>query len=347
MIHVTHVRENSWKNLSAPAQALLRDILVADTISVNWIIKIWVIGYIDMRFTLRQLQVFVAVAQQESVSRAAVQRSVSQSAASTSITELERQSSCQLFDRAGKRLSLNATGRQLLPQAVALLDQAKELEELPNGKYGFGSLAVGATLTICNYLATLLIGNFLQRHPESQVKLHVQNTANIVQQVAHYEIDLGLIEGDCSHPDIEVQTWVEDELVVFCAPQHPLAKRGQATLEELTHEAWILREQGSGTRLTFDQAMRHHLNSLNVRLELEHTEAIKRAVESGLGIGWISRLALRDAFRRGSLVAVETPELDLVRQFYFIWHKQKYQTNAIREFLDLCRSLTAGVRRSD
>nr|GFA55065.1 hypothetical protein [Tanacetum cinerariifolium] len=267
----------------------------------------------DMRFTLRQLQVFVAVAQQESVSRAAVLLSLSQSAASTSITELERQSSCQLFDRAGKRLSLNATGRQLLPQAVALLDQAKEIEDLLNGKSGFGSLAVGATLTIGNYLATLLIGSFMQRHPESQVKLHVQNTANIVQQVAHYEIDLGLIEGDCSHPDIEVQTWVEDELVVFCAPQHPLAKKGRASLEELTREAWILREQGSGTRLTFDQAMRHHLNSLNVRLELEHTEAIKRAVESGLGIGCISRLALRDAFRRGSLVAVETPELDLRR----------------------------------
>ncbi|MCQ3823050.1 LysR family transcriptional regulator, partial [Streptococcus agalactiae] len=95
-----------------------------------------------------------------------------------------------------------------------------------------------------------------------------------------YEIDLGLIEGDCSHPDIEVQTWVEDELVVFCAPQHHLAKRGVASMEELTHEAWILREQGSGTRLTFDQAMRHHRSALNIRLELEHTEAIKRAVES-------------------------------------------------------------------
>jgi DNA-binding transcriptional LysR family regulator len=244
---------------------------MAATISVKWIIKIRVIGYIDMRFTLRQLQVFVAVAQQESVSRAALTLNLSQSAASTSITELERQCSCQLFDRAGKRLSLNALGKQLLPQAVALLDQAKEIEDLLNGKSGFGSLAVGATLTIGNYLATLLIGSFMQRHPESQVKLHVQNTANIVQQVAHYEIDLGLIEGDCSHPDIEVQSWVEDELVVFCAPQHPLAQRGSASMEELTHEAWILREQGSGTRLTFDQAMRHHRSALNIRLELEHT----------------------------------------------------------------------------
>jgi DNA-binding transcriptional LysR family regulator len=300
-----------------------------------------------MRFTLRQLQVFVAVAQQESVSRAAQTLSLSQSATSTALTELERQTDCQLFDRAGKRLSLNALGHQLVPQAVALIDQAKEIERLLGGKSGFGSLNVGATLTVGNYLATLLIGSFMQRHPECRVKLQVHNTAHVVQQVAHYELDLGLIEGDCHHPDIEVQPWVKDELVVFCAPSHPLAAVGQADLQTLSEEAWILREQGSGTRLTFDQAMRHHPRALNIRLELEHTEAIKRAVESGLGIGCISRLALRDAFRRGSLVAVETPDLDLRRQFYFIWHTQKYQTAAMREFLELCRAMTAGVERSD
>ncbi len=272
-----------------------------------------------MKFTLRQLEVFVAVAQQESVSRAAEGLSLSQSATSTSLGELERQFDCKLFDRAGKRLTLNALGRQLLPQAVALLDRGEEIENLLNGKTAFGSLDLGATLTIGNYLATLLIGAFMQRQPDCRVRLHVHNTAQVVQQVAHYELDLGLIEGDCRHPDIEVQPWMEDELVVFCAPQHPLARRGGADLERLTREAWILREQGSGTRLTFDQAMRHHPRPLNIRLELEHTEAIKRAVESGLGIGCISRLALRDAFRRGSLVPVETPGLDLRRQFYFIW----------------------------
>ena len=300
-----------------------------------------------MRFTIRQLQIFVAVAMHGNVSRAAESLSLSQSAASTSLSELEKQTSCQLFDRAGKRLMLNALGQQLLPQAVALLEQAKEIQALFNGKTDFGSLAVGATLTVGNYLATLLIGSFMQRHPECQVSLHVQNTANTVQQIAHYELDLGLIEGDCQHPDIEVQPWVDDELVVFCAPEHPLAQRGEASLEELCREAWILREKGSGTRLTFDQAMRQHPAPLNIRLELEHTEAIKRAVESGLGISCISRLALRDAIRRGSLVAVETPELDLVRQFHFIWHKQKYQSAAMSEFLELCRALTKDVSRSD
>lgn len=300
-----------------------------------------------MHFTLRQLEVFAAVARQESVSLAAGSLALSQSATSTSLAELERQSGCQLFDRAGKRLRLNALGRQLLPQAVSLLDQAKTIEDLLAGKSGFGSLNVGATLTIGNYLATLLIGSFMQRHPECRVKLHVQNTAHIVQQVAQHELDLGLIEGDCQHPEIEVLPWVEDELVVFCAPQHALSSQGAVSMEQLSREAWILREQGSGTRRTFDHAMRHHPTKLNIRLELEHTEAIKRAVESGLGIGCISRLALRDAFRRGSLVAVPTPELDLTRQFFFIWHSLKYQTAAMREFIDQCRALTAGVRRSD
>lgn len=300
-----------------------------------------------MRFTLRQLQIFVATAKQESVSRAAVSLALSQSAASTALSELERQSNCQLFDRAGKRLTLNALGRQLLPQAVAFLEQARSIEQLLAGGSGLGSLNVGATLTIGNYLATLLLGHFLQRHPESRVQLQVHNTAHIIAQVAHYELDLGLIEGDCQHPELHLEPWVDDELVVFCAPHHPLAQAGKASAAELIRQPWILREQGSGTRLTFNQAMRHQKQPLIVRLELEHTEAIKRAVEAGLGIGCVSRLALRDAFARGSLVPIETPELDLRRQFCFIWQKQKYQSAAMREFLELCKSFTAQVTRSD
>lgn len=187
----------------------------------------------------------------------------------------------------------------------------------------------------------------MQAHPECRVRLQVQNTRHIVQSVAQHTLDLGLIEGDCQHPDIEVTPWLEDELVVFCSPQHPLAKQGCASLEALINEAWILREQGSGTRLTFDQGIRHHSQPLRVRLELEHTEAIKRAVESGLGIGCVSRLALRDAVERGSLVMLNTPELDLRRRFSFIWHHQKYQSSAMREFVSLCQQMTAGVQRSD
>jgi DNA-binding transcriptional LysR family regulator len=300
-----------------------------------------------MRFTLRQMTVFVAVARQESVSRAAQALSLSQSATSMALGELERLYDTQLFDRIGKTLRLNELGQSLLPQALELMERAAAIEAVLEGRAGFGKLRIGATLTIGNYLATLIVADYLKRHPEGSAQLEVRNTATIIEQVARYELDLGLIEGSCRHPDLIVEPWVEDELVVFCAPTHPLAKQGAATLAELAGEHWIVREPGSGTRETLDQALRHHHCELKVRLQLEHTEAIKRAVEFGLGIGCISRLALREAFRRGSLVPIETPELDLLRHFQFLWHKRKFQTAGMREFVALCRAMTAGVKRSD
>ena len=300
-----------------------------------------------MKYSLRQLEIFVAISRTESVSRASEALSLSQSATSTALSELERQFDLQLFDRVGKSLRINETGQLLLPRAVELLDRAKEIENLLQGHAGFGHMRIGATLTVGNYLATILVARFLQEHPESRIQLKVHNTSTIVQQIANHELDLGLIEGDCNHPDIEVQPWIADELVVFSAPNHPLASQRKVSMEQLLQEDWILREKGSGTRETFDRAFHSHHSELKIRLELEHTEAIKRAVESGLGIGCISRLALKDAFRRGSLVAISTPNLDLSRFFYFLWHKQKYQTTGVREFLNLCKRLTVGVERSD
>ncbi|WP_068634669.1 LysR family transcriptional regulator [Thauera butanivorans] len=300
-----------------------------------------------MRFTLRQIQVFVAIASNDNVSRAAEVLSLSQSATSAALAELEGQFDQQLFDRHGRRLRLNEQGRLLLPRAVELLDRAEEMDALLRGERGLGSLRVGATLTIGNYLLPLIVSEFLQRHPESRVKLEVRNTATITGMLSRYEIDLGLMEGQVVDRELETEQWVEDELVVFCAPGHRLAGRETVDFSEIACEPWILRERGSGTRETFDQALRHWPGGVLPRLELEHTEAVKRAVESGLGLGCLSRLSLRDAFRRGSLVPLETPELDLKRHFCFAWHRGKYHSAAIRRFLDDCRAFAAGARRSD
>jgi len=300
-----------------------------------------------MKYTLRQIAAFAEIARTENVSRAAESLRLSQSATSAALGELERQFDRQLFDREGKRLRLNDRGRMLLPLAIELLDRAGEIESLLREDAALGDLRIGATLTIGNYLATLIVAEFLQAHPECRVSLRVHNTASVIEQIAAHEIDLGMIEGVCRHPEVEVEPWVGDELVVFCAPGHPLAARKHVDIETLAIQPWILREQGSGTRETLEQALRHCHSRLNVRLELEHTEAVKRAVECGLGLGCISRLALRDAFRRGSLVPVDTPDLDLRRQFQFLWHKGKYHNGAMRLFLERCRALTKGVHSSD
>jgi DNA-binding transcriptional LysR family regulator len=316
-------------------------------LSVKLIIFIRLVNNTYMRYSLRQLEVFVAIARQESVSRAAEALSLTQSATSMALGELERQFDTRLFDRHGKRLQLNERGRQILPQAMELLDRAAQVESLLAGDAGLGFLRLGATLTIGNYLATLLIGDYMHRHPGSRVQLEVHNTAVIVEKVAHFKLDFGLIEGDSQHPDLEITPWVDDELVIFAAPDHPLAARRQLVLDDVLNESWILRERGSGTRQVFDAALRHSLSDLDIRLELEHTEAIKRAVESGMGIGCISRLALKDAFRRGSLVPLEINGLDLKRRFNFVLHRQKFRTAGIEAFLALCREVTQGARRSD
>lgn len=293
------------------------------------------------------MQVFVTVARSGSISHAAEVIALSQSATSTALSEFERQFDCRLFDRIGKSLRINALGEQLLPQAVELLDRATEIEDLLEGRAGLGSLRIGATLTIGNYLATLIVADFLQRHTEAKVQLTVHNTATIVEQVACFELDLGLIEGTCHHPDLEAQTWVQDELVVFGPPDHPLTHSPKVSIEDLMHERWIFREQGSGTREVFVQSLLPYHLEPTIRLELEHTEAIKRAVESGLGLGCISRLALKEAFRRGSLAPIQTPYLDLRRNFQFLWHKKKYQTTALREFLAACHAMSGKAKRSD
>ncbi len=296
-----------------------------------------------MRFTLKQMEVFAAIARYENVSRAADELALSQSAASGALAELERHYDMQLFDRAGKRLRLNDLGHALLPRATELLDRAHELDALLRHNDIAGNLAIGATLTIGNYLAPIIVSDYLRAHESARVRLEVANTRDIVEQVAHLALDLGLVEGDFNHPDLDALPWGTDDLVCFAPPNHPLLE-GTPALDTLASSTWIVREQGSGTRAAFDRAFSKHGLRPNVRLELEHTEAIKRAVESGLGIGCVSGLALREAFRRGSLVPLSTPQLNLHRHFHIALHRNKFRTAGITHFLELCRAhLDAGL----
>lgn len=292
-----------------------------------------------MHYTLRQLQVFIATAHFQNISRAADALSMSQSAASSALAELENQYEIQLFDRIGKRLQLNALGYALRPQAMALLQQADSLEQALQQHSQAGQLKIGATLTIGNYLAVNLMATFMRENPQTKVELQVANTATIAAQIHNFELDLGLIEGELHDSDLEVTPWRDDELVVFCAPGHPLANRRKLTDRMLLDATWILREAGSGTRQTFDRALHGLLPQLNILLELQHTEAIKRAVEAELGIGCLSKVALVEAFRRGSLVPLPVPHRDFRRLFYFILHRQKYRSAGIERWLTLCRNL--------
>ncbi len=289
-----------------------------------------------MRYSLRQLEVFVAIAHQQNLTRAAEELSMSQSAASSSLKDLESQFGLQLFDRAGKRLQLNEQGRLLRPQAEALLAQARDFEQSLLQHADAGPLNVGATLSIGNYLAVGLMAQYMERYPNASLQLDVANTRHIVERVLNYELDVGLIEGELNHPDLEIIPWRMDELAVFCHPDHPLAAQDTVSDDGLRQASWILREAGSGTRQAFDRAMSGLLPDLTIAIELQHTEAIKRAVEAQLGIGCLSMITLTDAFKRGSLKRLHVPSRDFSRQLYIIIHKQKYRSAGINAWLNLC-----------
>lgn len=289
-----------------------------------------------MRFSLRQLEVFLAVARSESVSRAARELGMSQSAVSGALADLERQFDIQLFDRVGKRLRLSALGHSLRARSDALHEQAVELESAFAQQTDIGGLRVGATLTIGNYVAVSLLARFMREHPGARITLEVANMVEIAHKVANFEIDVGLVEGELHDPDLDVLHWCDDELTVFCAPGHPFASRRELGDDDLREAQWIVREPGSGTRQAFDHAMHGILSDLQIAFELQHIEAIKIAVENGMGVGCVSRLALAEAFQHGTLVPCSVPGRDFRRQFCFVLHKQKHRSASIQTWLELC-----------
>ncbi|TNC83062.1 MAG: LysR family transcriptional regulator [Oleiphilus sp.] len=289
-----------------------------------------------MRYSLKQIEVFLKTAQCQNLTRAASELAMSQSAASESLKALEQQFDINLFDRIGKRLQLNDFGRLIQKEAVLLLEQAKALENALLRHDDMGSIKIGATLTIGNYLAINMISDFRSQHPGANATLEVANTTQIAHKIRDFELDVGLIEGEVSDPELDVSVWRDDELVVFCSPEHPYAGLGTLTDKELLEACWVLREHGSGTRQAFDHAMHGLISQLDITLELQHTEAIKRAVEANMGLGCLSRVALQESFKRGTLVPLNVPHRDFKRKFYIILRKGKYLSSSIQRWLQLC-----------
>ena len=299
-----------------------------------------------MRITLRQLAIFTAVADAGSTSAAALRVALSQSATSAALNELEAVLEARLFDRVGTRLVLNDTGRGLLPQARAVLDGAAGIER----EFGLGTapgeagapslLRVGASTTIGNYLLPTLIARWQRARPDAHVDVEIANTGAIAAAVARMEVDIGLIEGPCREPDVVAQPWREDELVIVCAPAHPLLRGDPATrlnAAALRQAAWLLREPGSGTREAVEHALQPHLHQLQEGMHFGGTEAIKQAAVEGLGFTCLSLFAVQDLITLGRLVRVETTLPRLVRRLYLIHHRRKQFSKSLSRFIEHCR----------
>lgn len=287
-----------------------------------------------MHITLRQLEVFTEVLKSGSTTQASVVLSLSQSAVSAALADLEGQLGVQLFDRVGKRLVINEHGRLLYPKALALLEQAGEIERLFNQDNG--SLRIAASSTIGNYMLPAMIASYRLDFPQTPLELNVGNSQDVITAVADFRVDLGLIEGPCHMPELVTQPWLDDELVVFAASGSPITQQ-PVTLESLARAPWILRERGSGTREVLDHLLLAKLTDFHLVMELGNSEAIKHAVRHGIGISCLSRRVIAEQLATGSLVELVLPIAPLIRTLYLIHHRQKHISNALQRFLSYCK----------
>lgn len=292
-----------------------------------------------MKITLRQLQIFLAVAQSGSTTAAADAVALSQSAASAALNELEGALQVQLFDRVGKRLVLNDNGRLLLPQAQHMLDAANTIEQqfLTPDQAG-AELHIGASTTIGSYLLPEMIALYRRDHPQLRVRALVANTADIVAAVSNFEVDAALIEGSCHAGDVLVEPWMTDELIVVASPQHPLAQEGKKlSFKKLSQADWLLREAGSGTREAVEHALLPYLHHLPSACEFGNSEAIKRATAEGMGISCLSRAVVKDLLESGRLIELATPLPVLRRHFYLVRNKHRVLSLRLGSLLDFFR----------
>ncbi|GAB3047499.1 LysR family transcriptional regulator GigC [Acinetobacter apis] len=291
-----------------------------------------------MRMTLRQLAVFVAVAQEGTVTKASDAVKLTQSAASMALADLEDGLGAPLFDRLGKRLQLNDLGRFLLPQALEILGRCEAFEQVARGELQSVDLRLGATLTISDYLMPDLMADFLKHQPSAHLQLQVGNTRQMIEAVSQFQLDLALIEGECHLPQLHTLHWHDDELALCCAPHHPLAQLNRPLqISDFEDVEWIVREEGSGTRDVFDKAVSKDLKHTNIRLTLGHNEAILKILASGLGVSCISKLALLPMLQSGQLVALKTPFWQLKRPLYMLIHRHKYQGPGLKAFVKFCQ----------
>lgn len=287
-----------------------------------------------MNITIRQLEIFAAIYQERSITAAAQRIGLSQAATSQALAELETQLQRRLFDRHGRRIVGNAAGRDLLPAAIQVLDQVRDIEA--GAGHSRLEFKLFASQTVGNFMLPPVIARFSRRHPNAFFRVEIGNTERVSASVQQFESDAGWIEGFVRVPDLIAIPWREDKLVIIAPPGHRLAGR-KATQAQLAEERWVLRESGSGTRAVFEDAIKGRLSLLQVPLELGGIGAVKRAVASGAGLGCISQSAVEPELANGQLRRVHAPWLDLRRQITVLVHRQKYIDRGLRDFLTYCR----------
>ncbi|HTR45563.1 MAG TPA: selenium metabolism-associated LysR family transcriptional regulator [Thermodesulfovibrionales bacterium] len=290
-----------------------------------------------------KLKVFCTVAETKSFSKASEIIHLTQPAVSLQIQALEELYETKIFDRSSNTVVLTPAGEILYRYAKEILSlyaaAAKDIGELTG--LVKGSISVGASTTIGNHVLPSVIADFKKTHPKIKVHLLVGNTKRIIELLNSGNVDVGLAEGDVTKQKLIVERLIQDELAVIVSSLHPWAKKKEVSIFDVAKEPFILREEGSGTRQIIEKYLSKHgisTHDMKVSMVLGSTQAIKEAVECGVGISIVSRWAARKENKYGSLKLLSLKEEKFLRDFSLIFHKNAIASHAVDEFLTYLKS---------
>ncbi len=291
----------------------------------------------------RRLKVFHTVAKLLSFTKAAEALHMTQPAVTFQVRQLEEYFNTRLFDRTHNKVNLTPAGERVAEFAERIFDLYSEMENSVRDLTGeiSGALTIGASTTIAEYMLPALLGEFKNRYPDINLRLKVSNSEGIVSMVEHNVIDLGVVESPVSNKNLIVEVCHDDQLVVVAAPDHELVKRGtKVKAAELIDYPFVSREEGSGTRDVISQYLtQEKVNpaKMNFSLELGSPEAIKGAVEAGMGITIISRSIIEKELKLGTLCELQL-DPPLSRPFSFVRQRQKFRVTVMEELLEFAQS---------
>ena len=299
----------------------------------------------------RRLQVFHTVARLLSFTKAAEELHMTQPAVTFQVRQLEEQFNTRLFDRTHNRISLTDAGNRVYNYAEKIFQLYNEMDNSVRELTGdiSGVLILGASTTIAEYMLPVLLGDFKAKHPEVTIRLKVANTDGIVSQVENNEIDLGVVEAPVNNKNLVVEECRTDNLVLIVPPEHPLAKEKQVSMETIAEFPFICREEGSGTREVMIESMQNagiNPSDMRIAMELGSLEAIKGAVEAGMGVSIVSEVTIHKELQLGTLVALEL-DPQMQRPFSFVHQKQKFRQRAMDELLEFARAYCLSHREDD
>ena len=286
---------------------------------------------------VRDLQIFVSVAKHLNYTRAGEEVHLSQPSVSVRIKQLELELGVKLFEQLGKKVALTEAGQLLIPYAHRILTAVEDAAHAIKDLQGLqrGSLRIGASTTPGMYIIPRTIARFKERYPEIDVQLGIRDTREIETGVVKNEFDFGFVGGHLAGDEIDVLPWLIDELVLIVPPTHRFARKQTAKRDELVKERFIGRESGSATRAALARYLQDWDLQLQTIMEMENPESLKKAVQSGLGIAFISKFAVESELKAKTLETVQIPKLTINRELKIVHRKDKHLSRAARAFIEM------------